>query len=51
MTELQDVRIRGVSVILVRRLKAVLAGRGQTMIEWFTQSAAQEADAAERAKK
>lgn len=41
---MQDVRIRSVPVKLVRRLKAVLAESGTTLIEWFEMAAAETAD-------
>jgi hypothetical protein len=41
--EVQDVRIRDVPVELVRRLKSVLAARGETLGEWFLMAAARDA--------
>jgi hypothetical protein len=42
--DMQDVRIRTVPRKLVNRLKAVLAIRDQSMVEWFQQEAAKTAD-------
>jgi hypothetical protein len=44
MEQMQDVRIRSVPIALVRRLKAVLAAEGTTLIEWFEMAAARTAD-------
>jgi hypothetical protein len=33
--QFQDVRIRAMSVVLCRRLKAALTSRGETLGEWF----------------
>ena len=33
--QFQDVRIRGMSVVLCRRLKTALTSRGETMADWF----------------
>lgn len=44
----QDVRIRSVPSKLVRRLKSVLALRGQTLTEWFMLVAAESAKGSPR---
>ena len=46
--DMQDVRIRTVPVKLVRRLKSVLAGRGESLIDWFLVQAAKTADEGEK---
>ncbi len=43
--EFQDVNIRHIPVGWVRQLRSVLAGRGQTMRDWFIIEAARTASA------
>jgi hypothetical protein len=49
--DMQDIRIRGVPVELVRRLKSVLAAQGMTLKDWFMGAAALTADQPKRPAK
>lgn len=46
--DMQDVRIRTVPVKLVRRLKSVLARRGESLVDWFLIEAAKTASEGEK---
>ena len=50
-TELQDVRIRGASKPLVRKLKMGLVERDMTLAEWFAMAAAKTVEDYEKIRK